>query len=380
MLAGRTPVRDTGHAMNPADFDKIHIPPRGAHPAATHAWREWCFFKAAMRRFRVRFALILTILLAGALAFQVLEPEKQHSLPRAMYYTWSLVFGEPPEEFPRAPLLQVLFFIVPVLGLIVILESIVDFALMLRDRRANERSWCREMSMSLSNHVILVGLGKLGIRNFRLLRKLGEAVAVIERKPDNQFLEEIRRDGAPLFIGDARREALLEDANAAQAKSIILATNDDLANLEVALDARRLNPNIRCVLRLFDQNMADKIRSGFGIQIAMSQSAISAPAFVMSAVESSIVGSTVINDQLIVMKRWKVRHDGPLCNKSVARVTRDWKVSVVECRKPGMPPMLFPLPNTRLEDGDELLVQGMFEVLSRLEDRGAGVPTTLSAD
>jgi Trk K+ transport system NAD-binding subunit len=319
---------------------------------------------------------MLLILLVGAGSFRILHPHEVDSLPKALYYTWALIFGEPPDEFPSAPVLQLLFFLLPVLGLIIILEGIIEFSLMLRDRRQNERSWCSVMAAELSNHVIVVGLGKLGYRSYRLLRRLGEAIVVIEHNAGNQFLGDVRRDGCPLFIGDARRETLLEEANAAQAKSIIVATNNDLSNLEIALDARRINPDIRLVLRLFDQNMADKIREGFNIQIAMSQSAISAPAFVMAAVDSSIVSSFVVGGQLVVMQRWIVRCDGPLCGKSIARVTRDWRVGVVERRTDGGPPDLMPAPNTKLREGDELLVQGTFETLNELRGHTGSLQAT----
>src|SRR5690606_14406489 len=107
--------------------------------------------------------------------------------------------------------------------------------LMIRDRKRNEREWCRAMCEALRDHVILVGLGRLGFRTYTLLRRLGVPVVVIERDASNQFLEDVRRDGTPLLIGDARREILLNDANARRARSIILATTDDLANLECAL-------------------------------------------------------------------------------------------------------------------------------------------------
>jgi voltage-gated potassium channel len=354
--------------MLTVDFEQIALPSRRRHQTASRVWREWCFIRVALAHFRARLLIIIALLLGGGLLFMLFEPEKQHTLPRAAYYTWSLIFGEPPEDFPSAPVLQTMFFIVPVIGLVVILEGLIDFALMLRDRKRNERSWCTTMAAALHDHVILIGIGKLGFRIFRLLDRLGEPVAVIERKPDNQFLEEVRRAGAPLFIGDARRESLLEAANAKQAKSIILATDDDLANLEAALDARRINPDIRVVLRMFDQNMADKIRLGFDLQIAMSQSAISAPAFVMSAIDDSIVGSMVVANQLIVMQRWPVRSGGPLCNKSIARVMRDWNVMIVERRPADGEPTLMPPPNTRIHAGDELLVQGRLEVLNDLRE------------
>ena len=347
-------------------LERIRLKGRRAHPVAGLLWREWCFLRVALGRFRVNFLLIAGILLGGGLLFRLLEPEKRHSLPKAIYYTWVLIFGQPPEDFPSSAVLQTLFFVVPLLGIAVILEGLVDFTLLLRDRRRSERSWCKVMAGTLSNHVILVGLGKLGLRTYRLLRQLGETVVVIERNPENQFLEDIRRDAAPLFVGDARREAFLDDANIAKAKSIILATNHDLVNLEVALDARRVNPQIRVVMRMFDQNMADKICEGFNIQVAMSQSALSAPAFVTAALEGAIVNSLVIDDQLVVIERWTVAADSPLCGKTIAQVMAECGVTVIQRSGDTTAPRLMPPPDTHLAAGDVLLVQGAFDVLARL--------------
>ena len=349
--------------------ENYDLPVRRRRITASRAWREWCFARTAFRHFRVKFLLIGTLLLGGGVLFRMLEPEKHHSYPKAVYYTWALVFGQPPEDFPASPILQAMFFVVPLLGLLVILEGLVEFALILRDRRRYERSWCKIMAASISNHIILVGLGKLGYRIYRLLRQLGEEVVVLEHNADNQFLEDIRRDGSPLFVGDARREAFLSDANVASAKSIILATNHDMVNLEVALDARRINPRIRVVMRMFDQNIADKVREGFNIQVAMSQSALSAPAFVTASLEGDTVSSMVVGDQLLLIERWSIDGKGPLRGKTVAQVMAEHEVAVVERRPRGAAPRLIPPAETLLETGDELLVQGTFQALSKL--RGA---------
>ena len=65
-------------------------------------WAEWCFFRACFAHFRVRFALMLMLLAIGATLFMIYEPEKGHTIPRAVYYTFSLIFGETPEEFPTS--------------------------------------------------------------------------------------------------------------------------------------------------------------------------------------------------------------------------------------------------------------------------------------
>jgi len=344
-------------------IEDLQVPPRRWRRFAWRVKRECCFLRAVWRQVWGRLLVIVAVLVGGGLLFQRYEPQKNHSLARAAYYTWSLVFGQPPEEFPDSSVLQAMFFIVPVLGLTVIIAGIVDFALLVGDRRRSERSWCVMMASAMSNHIVLVGVGRLGFRAFRMLRRLGEPVVVIERDPDNPFLEDIRRDGSPLLIGDARRESLLEQANVAQARSVVLATSDDMANLEIALDARRLVPNVRVVLRMFDQNMADKVREGFDIHLAMSQSALAAPAFVTAAIDRTIVNSMIVENRLVVMQRWLVADKGPLCGKTVADIMREYEAGVVEHRSGETPPRLFPPPDTRLQPGDQILVQGAFERL-----------------
>jgi len=347
-------------------MEQIETPADPRQAFRQRVWREWCFARAAFRHFRIRLAILLIVLLTGGVLFRNFEPEKNHSLAQATYFTWSLIFGEPPEEFPKSVTLQSLFFIVPVLGLCVIIEGIVGLTLMLGDRRRNERGWCRIMAAEYNDHIVLVGMGKLGFRTFHLLRRLGHRVVVIERNAECQFLEDVRRDGSALFIGDARNESLLVEANVTKARSIILATNDDLANLEVALDARRLAPEIRVVLRMFDQHMADKIRDGFNIHIAMSQSGLSAPAFATAAIEPAIVNSMVVNNELVVMQRWCVKENGPLCNRTVGGILVDLGFSVVEQRPRSAPGCLFPPPDTKIVAGDEILVQGPYNKLAKL--------------
>ncbi len=354
-------------------IDQLRVPPRRRHGIDAPWWRSWIFLRVAFAHFRNRLLLTGCILLGGAILFRLLEPERVGTLSKAAFYTWSLFFGEPPDEFPRPLLLQIMFFIIPVLGILIVLESIVEFALMLRDRRHSERRWCVAMASHLSDHIVLVGLGKLGVRTFRLLRKLGEPVVVIERNAECQFLEDVRADGSPLLVGDARRDELLAQSNIAKARSIILASNDDLANLEIGLDARRMNPRIRVVLRMFDQNMADKIRDGFNIHIAMSQSAMSAPAFATAAIDGSIVNSFVVGDQLVVMQHWTVRDGGPLCGMAVGDVTARYGFGIVE-RKAGGASQLFPTADTRLAAGDRLIVQGPFDALRKLPELGQHPP------
>ncbi len=335
------------------------------HRVYSRWWRELCFARAVLREFRIRFALVALLLAIGAAAFWLFEPD--HLSPiEALYFTWTLTFGQPPHDFPQQPLLRGLYFVLPLAGLLIILESIVEFSHMIRDRRSSERNWCMEMASNLKDHIILIGLGKLGYRTYRMLRKLGEPIVVVERDPENGFLDEVRQDGTPLLVANARRDATLVEANVAAARSIIIATNDDLANLEVALDARRMNANIRVVLRLFDQALADKVRGGFNIHIAMSTAALAAPNFALAAVEKSFINSMVIGTQLVVIQRWTVRVGGPLINRTVGDVAAAYGCGVIEHTAGDGATVLFPPPTLKLAAGDTFLVQGPMQKMREL--------------
>lgn len=352
--------------MSRAEFEHLALERQRRRRWTRRLWREWCFLHVLVRHFAVRVGVMIVVLVGGAVLFLVYGREEVRSFGQGLFYTWRLIFAEQPDNFPASRVLDVMCFVLPVIGLTVIIEGIIDFALVLRDRKRFERNWCEMMAQSMQNHIVLVGFGRLGYSVYLLLRKLGEQVVVIERDPRNQFIEELRRDGVPLFVGDARREALLKDANITAAKSIICAADDDLANLEIALDARRVSPEIRVILRMFDQNMADKIGSGFDIRLAMSQSAVSAPAFAMSAVDASIIHSFVVGDELVVMQRWNVSEGEPLCGKNVAEVMHAHGVTIVKRRGPGHEMVLFPPPSTIIQAGDSLIVQGRYDVLRKL--------------
>ncbi len=350
------------------DTDNLRIAPAPGAKLRERIFREWCFVVSIVRHRGLSLLLMIALLVAGSdLLWRGMEGERPPLFER-VYSTWSLIFGQPPSgTLPTSWLGRSLLFILPMIGLTVIIEAIVEVSSMVRDRRAHERSWCSIMSRSMHDHVILVGLGKLGFRTFRLLRRLGHRVVVVEASERNKFLDEVRADGSPLLLGDARRDELLREAGVEKARSIILATSDDLVNLEAALDARRMNPAIRVVLRMFDQEMADKVREGFNIRIAMSQSSISAPAFATAAVEPSIVGSVIVSNELIVMVRWSVATHPGIAGLTVGDLLTRHGVSVVERTPAGEPKRLFPPPETRLAQGDELLLQGEFGTIMKLK-------------
>lgn len=128
-------------------------------------------------------------------------------------------------------------------------------------------------------HVVVCGLGNVGYRCVEELAAIGERVVAIDRTNDNPFIATCRRKRVPTFVGDATIPEVLRQAQAHTAKAVIAATPSELANLEIALLVRELNPGRRVVVRLSDPQFAEAVRDAAQIRHAVSVPTLAAPAF-----------------------------------------------------------------------------------------------------
>jgi Trk K+ transport system NAD-binding subunit len=275
---------------------------------------------------------------------------------RALYVTYGLIFMEHLTRLPDHWLLDLFCVLLPPLGLVVILDGMARFGYHLLRRDETGGEWMRAMAKTYKNHVILVGLGKVGVRVLEQLIRLGEDVVVLEHNSANENLAYAHKNGVPVLIGSSRQVGILEDLNIADAKSLIAATDDDLANLEVALDARKAHPGIRVVMRMYDQELAGKIRNSFDIHLAFSTSALAAPLFATSSSDRSILNSFYVGEQLLVVARLTICTDSQLVGKKIRDVKTDHKIFFLS-HKRGPQETQFPHSDLDFQVGDEVVVQ-----------------------
>lgn len=129
------------------------------------------------------------------------------------------------------------------------------------------------------NHVILCGLGRLGHFIAEELHTNGERIVVIESNQDSASIEYIRSLDIDVYIGNAREPQVLQDAGAEHCRALISVINNDYTNLEIGLNARYFQPELRLVLRIFDESMAEVIKQKFDIYLTKSMSFITAEKF-----------------------------------------------------------------------------------------------------
>ena len=161
--------------------------------------------------------------------------------------------------------------------------------------------------MPRHGHVVVVGIGSIGFQVVRELTAVGVPVVAVDAGADRPFLADVRTR-ASVVIGDGRLGETLERAGVATARAVVATSDDDSANLGIGLGARRLNPGIRTVVRLFDSDFARKIESTLGIDVALGASRIAAPTFAASALFPDVVKAFIVQDRLMVLL---LRRAGP---------------------------------------------------------------------
>ena len=132
---------------------------------------------------------------------------------------------------------------------------------------------------STKNHVIVCGLGRLGYFIVEELLRKNEKVIIIEQSEDSKHIDYFRQAGAEVYIGDGRLAKVLSDVNVSKARALISVINNDTINLEVGLNARLQKNDMRLILRIFDETIADKIRDYLNIHLTLSASAIAEDKF-----------------------------------------------------------------------------------------------------
>ncbi len=104
-----------------------------------------------------------------------------------------------------------------------------------------------EKTISLNDHVIIVGYGVNGKNLARVLNNLKIAHVVIETNPFTVKKE--GKKGQRILFGDASKPEVLEHAHIDKARGMVVAISDAAASRRVASLARHLNPSLHIIVR-----------------------------------------------------------------------------------------------------------------------------------
>lgn len=293
-------------------------------------------------------------------------PGNTMSVTQAAYYTLLMIFFENPVQYVDDFRLSPLFFILPLMGLVTIAEGVVHLGNLLFQHKRYSKEWQKMIAETMEDHVVVCGLGNVGVRVVQHLRRFSEEVVAIESKPEARFVSEVAGHEVPVLFGDVRDSAVLESASIKKAKAIIAVTDDDLANLEAALSARELNPKIRVVIRMFDQKLAKKVEKFLGIEGAYSSSARSARLFAQAAISGDILDSFEFGNTVINAVQLPIEANTKVVGQTIDELRNNYEVTVL-CQEMASGNVDWnPAPSNTLGVGDKLLIMTDREGLKRL--------------
>ncbi len=322
------------------------------------------------RTFGVLLVLFLAVLVLAVLDlylnYENPETGKHLDLVAATYFVMALLVFESPLPLPDSWITRLVFFAVPIAGILVLGQGIIRLSSTL----VNRDLWNRAMASTYTDHTIVCGLGKVSLKVIRWILDLDEEVVVVEMNPTNPLIDEVRSWGVPVIIADARRpEVLTTDANIRQAESIVPCTSDDMINLSIALEARRLVPELKIVLRMFDANVADKVRESFGIHTVFSIPDISAPSFAAAATRAPLDHAFAFGegDQrgILTITTFTLVPESLLVGYTVGQLEDEFEVAIIAKRKDGEF-LLHPRDDSLLSAGDQFVASASIEALHTL--------------
>jgi voltage-gated potassium channel len=335
------------------------------------------YFRILILEFKGTLLLIGAIPILGSLLFHFfyVDPNTQGrpDYVESLYRTFVLMSMNFPETFPRHPVLRLWCFTVPFISLVVVSEAVVRLAVLLTSKATSGRRWSKAMVAAYDDHIILCGLGRLGYSILLELVKMGKEVAIVELHETAYGVSEARRRNIPVVIEDARNAQVLADLGIHKAQAVVAATDNDMANLEIALDARTLRPGIRVVVRMFDQQIAQKIARSFDIRLIFSASAIAAPSFAAATVDRTLVNSFYIDDKQLQTVKLLIGPGSPLVGKPLGFLREHGQLSILSHRRHNQEAVLFPPDGTILQENDKVAVLAQAFVIGRLHELNPSV-------
>lgn len=114
-----------------------------------------------------------------------------------------------------------------------------------------------DMDSELRDHVIVVGYGRTG----RLLAELldHQRVAHVALDLDVAHVAGLRAKGAPVFLGDASRAAMLEKVRLSNAAALVVSADDPEAAEKVLVTARSVCRDVPILVRAHDSTHAGRL-------------------------------------------------------------------------------------------------------------------------
>ena len=250
--------------------------------------------------------------------------------------------------------------------------------------RRISRSFGHRRAGSMKGHVIVIGLGAVGVRVVEGLHAAGRRVVVVEHDEDNRYLARARELGVPVVAGDATDATLLASVNLSSAAAIAVLTSNDLVNIETGLAVRGVLgsrwADVPVVLRVFDRELGEVVADAFGFRWVRSTAALAAPWFVGAALGLRVLGTFYVDRTPFMIGKITVAEGSGLDGLAMGELSARTRVVALSRAAPAGRERVVehpPRSGTRFGAGDDAYLVGPYEELLAVLRRDALDPAAL---
>jgi Trk K+ transport system NAD-binding subunit len=348
------------------------VPARAARRVSVLRQLAVSLVQAADRQLALALAALFAVLVGSTAVLRLayhLPGGRQFPLLDAVYFTVETLTTVGYGDFTfrnQSPWLMGGAIILMLLGALFVAVFFALLTNVLVSRRIEESLGRRHVT-GRTGHVLVIGLGAVGLRVVQQLLAEGADVVVVEKSEHNRHLQQARALGVPVVIADATQPEVLESVSLAGAAAVAVLTSDDLANLETGLAVRdQLGSRwatTPVVLRIFDPRLAQSLRAHFGFEFVRSTAALSAPWFVGAALGLEVLSTFYAGAEPLLVARFTVTPDGGLAGLAMSDLAARTRVLALSRTSDDGSLEYPPRRGTRFRAGDRAYVIGPYEEL-----------------
>ncbi|MFN9174789.1 MAG: NAD-binding protein [Synechocystis sp.] len=290
------------------------------------------------------------------------------SLPSAFYGTAVLLLGGYGDLFENLEQAKQNRWLLQPMSLLLTLAGTgavgILYALLTENLLARQFSLMpRRVNFPAENHVVIVGFGRVGQRVARIFQEWRQGFVCITLTGN---LSRLQQEGIPLI-----REALpdcLTSAKLTKAKSILVVTDEDLVNLEVALLTQKLNPSAELIIRTNKTGLSNSLMGLLPQAKVLDVYCLAAEVFVGAAFGENIINLFQMDDKTVLVTEYEIEVQDTLVGLLIGEAAYGYGVMPILYQQAQQPNLLyFPSDDIILRPGDRLVVLATIEGLKKIE-------------
>ncbi len=325
---------------------------------------------------KIALMIIVILILAGTMGFHFIE---EWSLLESFYVTVMTLTTVGYGDFAPRSGIGMLFTVVLVsFGVGTMLYTVGLMAQTMVEGRLTTllgRGKMEKTIEKMSNHYIVCGCGRIGMRIARELAAEKVPFIVVDNRPG--VIERLQEEGIVYYQGDATHDKCLIEAGIKRARGIVCVLPTDAQNLYVILTAKELNPKIWVLARSEEEQSehrllragADRVISPYTLGGNRMAMAILRPAML------DFIEITTRRQSLeLRMDELPICEGSPIIGKSLeeSEIRQRYGLIIVAVKKDSGKMIFNPMASYVIESGDKLIALGEEDNVTKLSQACLG--------